>query len=693
MKKGSLASISGGDVMTKILINTFFILLLLLPFPFNASSEEIYEFERMWPVLEQPWYFYYPHGITVDSSGNTYVADLFNHRVQKFTSDGQFITKWGSKGSGDGQFDSPYGIATDNDGNVYVADRFNYRIQKFTSNGQFIAKWGSKGSGDGQFDWPEGIAVDSSGNIYVAEYFNKRIQKFTSNGQFITKWGSYGSGDDQFYSPFGIAIDSSGTVYVADTFNHRIQKFTSNGQFIAKWGSAGIGDGQFYSPFSIAIDSSGTVYVADTYNHRIQKFTSDGQFITKWGSSGSNAGEFSYPEGVAVSLNGKVYVSDSGNNRIQVFKQAFPTLTVLKSGTGSGTVTSNPAGIDCGSDCTETYNVGTVVTLTATPALGSTFEGWIGACSGTGQCSVTMDTDKTVTAAFNQHQYTLTVTKAGKGSGMVTSSPGGIDCGSDCSETYNQGTSVTLTATPASGSTFGGWLGGGCSGTGTCVVVMNADIAVTAAFSAKAPAISVSPGSLDFGSVKIGKKITKTLKITNNSLVNLMITLSGLEGTDFSIHGSSSVTIKAKKTYSLKVLCTPTSGGLKTATLEIHSNDPDTPTLEIPLTAALPATTPDISVAQTTVDFGSVKLGKKATKTLKITNNGSGDLVITLAGLEETDFSIQGSSGVTIKSKKSYTLKVLFTPKSAGLKTATLKLESNDPDTATIDILLSGTGQ
>jgi preprotein translocase subunit YajC len=111
------------------------------------------------------------------------------------------------------------------------------------------------------------------------------------------------------------------------------------------------------------------------------------------------------------------------------------------------------------------------------------------------------------------------------------------------------------------------------------------------------------------------------------------------------------------------------------------------------LTATLPATTPDISVAQSTVDFGSVKLGKKTTKTLKITNNGSGDLVITLSGLEGTDFSIQGSSSVTIKAKKNYSLKVLFTPTSPGLETATLEITSNDPDTPTIDILLSGTGQ
>ena len=288
---------------------------------------------------------------------------------------------------------------------------------------------------------------------------------------------------------------------------------------------------------------------------------------------------------------------------------------------------------------------------------------------------------------------TLIVLKSGAGSGTVTSSPAGINCGNDCTEVYIPETNVTLTAKPDTNSTFTGWSGGGCSGIGTCVLIMNADIEVTATFSAKAPDISVSSDSVDFGNVKPGKKTTKTLKIANNGTGDLVITLSGLEGTDFSIQGSGSITIKAKKSYTLKVLCMPTLAGSKTATLEIQSNDPDTPTLGITLTATLPATAPDISVAQTSVEFGKAKVGKKVTKTLKITNNGTGDLMITLSGLEETDFGIQGSSSVTIKAKKSYSLKVLFTPKSADLKTATLEITSNDPDTPILDIPLSGIGQ
>jgi hypothetical protein len=154
-----------------------------------------------------------------------------------------------------------------------VADSNNHRIQKFDSNGTFLAKWGSEGSGDGQFNWPAGVWVDNSGNVYVADYNNHRIQKFDTYGAFLAKWGSEGGGDGEFKNPTGVWVDDSGNVYVAERGNHRIQKFDPNGTFLAKWGSQGSGDGQFDGPVGVAVDSSGNVYVTDTGNSRIQKFS------------------------------------------------------------------------------------------------------------------------------------------------------------------------------------------------------------------------------------------------------------------------------------------------------------------------------------------------------------------------------------------------------------------------------------
>jgi hypothetical protein len=183
---------------------------------------------------------------------------------------------------------------------------------------------------------------------------------------------------------------------------------------------------------------------------------------------------------------------NSAQNVTATFSLPSFNLTVTKSGPGAGTVTSAPAGINCGVACTAPFSSGTVVTLTATPTGGSTFTGWSGGgCSGTGTCVVTLSAATTVNAQFGTLDQVLNVSVAGAGTGSVTSAPAGINCPGTCSGSFPPGTVVTLTAAPAAGSTFGGWSGGGCSGTGTCVVTTNAPIAVTATFNV-APAVLAS---------------------------------------------------------------------------------------------------------------------------------------------------------------------------------------------------------
>jgi len=185
-----------------------------------------------------------PGGVAVDSSGNVYVADTGNHRIQKFDSNGKYLTQLGSQGSGNGQFNYPTDVAIDSSGNIYAADTGNYRadennhrIQKFDSDGKYLTQWGSQGSENGQFNGPGGVAVDSSGSVYVADTGNHRIQKFDSNGKYLTQWGSQGSENGQFNGPGDIAVDSSGNVYVADSGNNLIQKFNSDGNYLTQWNS------------------------------------------------------------------------------------------------------------------------------------------------------------------------------------------------------------------------------------------------------------------------------------------------------------------------------------------------------------------------------------------------------------------------------------------------------------------------
>jgi hypothetical protein len=177
-------------------------------------------------------------------------------------------------------------------------------------------------------------------------------------------------------------------------------------------------------------------------------------------------------------------------------------LTINRSGTGTGTVTSTPTTtINCGTTCTGQMVQGSMVTLTATASPGSIFTGWSGGgCTGTGTCAVLMDAGKTVTANFELLR-TLSVSRDGAGTGTVTSNVGGINCGTTCSASYANGASVTLTASAGVNSTFTGWSGGGCSGTGTCIVLMNAAQSVTTTFGQITHSVTVSTNGTGGGTV------------------------------------------------------------------------------------------------------------------------------------------------------------------------------------------------
>ncbi|MGH9909413.1 MAG: 6-bladed beta-propeller [Nitrososphaerales archaeon] len=160
--------------------------------------------------------------VAVDSGGN--IIAVTNDNLVKLNPTGTEIWRIGSSGSGDGQLSSPQGVAVDGTGNIYVADTSNHRIQKFNSAGVYQSQFGSPGSGNGQFNLPQGVTVDGTGNIYVADTSNHRIQKFNSTGAFVSKFGSLGSGNGQLSSPQGVTVDNS-SIYVVDTNNNRIQVF------------------------------------------------------------------------------------------------------------------------------------------------------------------------------------------------------------------------------------------------------------------------------------------------------------------------------------------------------------------------------------------------------------------------------------------------------------------------------------
>ena len=211
----------------------------------------------------------------------------------------------------------------------------------------------------------------------------------------------------------------------------------------------------------------------------------------KVGLAGYSAGSvYNYQVKISVALN-EIYDNEELNvsSQMSVLMSGVcnaATLIVSKSGTGTGTVVSQPLGISCGTTCSSIYNGGATVVLSAVSDPGSSFSGWVGGgCSGTGTCTIAMNGDKTVNAVFNKSVYNVNVVLSGGGKGTITSAPGGINCGSTCASQFSIGSVTTLIASPDSASTFTGWSGGNCSGTLVCVLPGNADATVSATFSPK----------------------------------------------------------------------------------------------------------------------------------------------------------------------------------------------------------------
>jgi|GEM_PF-930443 len=262
-----------------------------------------------------------PSGVAVASSGDVYVADYFNDRIQYFDSVGTYKGQWGTTGPGNGQFSNPVAVAVASGGDVYVADASNNRIQYFDATGAYKGQWGTTGTVDGQFASPLGVACAPNGSVYVVESGNHRVQYFSAAGVYQGQWGANGNLDGQFNAPRGIGVASSGDVYVADYLNDRVQYFDATGTYRGQWGTTGSGNGQFSGPIGIAIAPSGDVYVVDNANFRVQSFDSAGTYKGQWGSFGVGTGEFSgSTNGVAVAPSGDVYVSEDVANRVQYFE-------------------------------------------------------------------------------------------------------------------------------------------------------------------------------------------------------------------------------------------------------------------------------------------------------------------------------------------------------------------------------------
>ncbi|HWF32704.1 MAG TPA: hypothetical protein VG188_09120 [Solirubrobacteraceae bacterium] len=426
--------------------------------------------------LVQPW------GMAVDSSGNLLVADARKRLIDQFDATDSF-TSWFPTGKLPAFFVRSVAV-NDTTGVVYVGESGSEEVFVF------------KPKGGGEYELIQQfkiggyvyVAVDNSnsarkGDVYVIsaqELTKVHVYTPTAEGKLESKGsGTLTPPGAEFSLVNGdgwgaIAVDgSTGDVYLAEPPNEVVDKYGPDGKLIEQLHGTGTLAGSF-EPLGIAFDEAdGHVLVLDTAHEVVDEFSGTWEYEGQIKGT-SESKPFTEARGVAVRnaagpTQGEVFVSDGAH--VEIFGPSGgggtseSPLTVERTGTGSGTVTSSPTGIDCGETCSAEFEEGAEVTLSATPAAGSTFAGWSGACSGTGECKVTIAEAQQVKAEFAlAPSFSVSLESIGEGSGTVTSAPAGIDCGSECSAEFSEGEKVTLTAAPASGSKFVEWSGEECAG-------------------------------------------------------------------------------------------------------------------------------------------------------------------------------------------------------------------------------------
>ena len=213
--------------------------------------------------------FDFPRGVAISQDGHILVTD--NHRLQKLTFEGDCLKSVGSSETGNGhlQFNQPTGITVHpTTGQIFIADTYNHRIQVLNKDLTYYYSFGKKGSSPEQFQYPWDVTFDNEGYLYVADNNNHCIKRFTSTGQYISTFSSEGSNPGQIKQPTSIMTDNN-LLYVSEWGNNRISIFYTNGCFIHCFGKSDSGEGEFSSPYGITVDSLGNLYVSDADNNRL----------------------------------------------------------------------------------------------------------------------------------------------------------------------------------------------------------------------------------------------------------------------------------------------------------------------------------------------------------------------------------------------------------------------------------------
>jgi DNA-binding beta-propeller fold protein YncE len=241
---------------------------------FNRGAHPVIEFDRDGNFI-QSWgdnsIIKSSHGIRVDPEGNVWCVDVANHLVLKFSPEGRVLMVIG-RGPGNNEtkdaFNQPTGIIfTPSLDFFYVSDGYvNSRVVKFNRDGEYVSQWGHKGTGDGEFNLVHDVALDARGHVYVADRSNSRVQIFDADGKYLGKWTDAGQ-------PWGLAYSAAeNAIYMCDGLNNRIVKLNLDGEIQGVLSSYGRTPGKLDFAHNIAVDSTGAIYVSEIKNWRVQKW-------------------------------------------------------------------------------------------------------------------------------------------------------------------------------------------------------------------------------------------------------------------------------------------------------------------------------------------------------------------------------------------------------------------------------------
>jgi len=547
----------------------------------------------------------------------------------------------------------------------------------------------------GELWYPEGAAVSAAGNVLVANTDFNRIEVFSGSGSFIRAFGggvaggaglqvctttctfgSSGGGAGELAKPWGVATDASGDVVVADSQNHRVSVFTETGTFVRSfgWGVStganalevctsncragipGTAAGQLDTPRALALDGAGHVLVADDVNDRVEEYDLGGAYVRSFG-----AGQMSNPLGIAVGSSGDVFVSDNANHRVDVFSPSGAFVRMFGWGVNTGaaaleTCTSGcRAGISGAGAGQMSYPAGLVV-------------------DAAGRVLVSDNVNGRINVYTESGAFVRSVGSAGTGAGQLAGAAGLAVDGAGrvfAADTYNQRVDV---------------------------------------FGYQFPTISPSQASVAFGTRTTGTTSpSTTVTLTNGGDVDLSIaslTITGGGADQFarpagSAGGTCDTTtpIAPAASCTVKLVFAPTTGGAKSATLAIAGNT-QSGTGSVALSGT--GDQPTMGLDQTALAFGDEPVNSTyGVRSFTVTNTSSAQLILTslsLAGPDAADFwgvddGAIGhcSSSTVLLSGESCAIWVIFTPRSAGAKTASLSIASNASLTPSL-VPLSGTG-